>query len=195
MTPSLINDAREFAFKYHEGQFRKGKEEPFTNHLVAVAEIVSKLTTDERLIAGAYLHDVVEDTPATLEQIAALFGEKVARLVALESENKEPSLAANHTWRKRKETQLKVLRELEAEERDVYYIALADKLANSQEMLRDYEVVGMALWQRFNNPNPEEHYWYYRSFAEIIGTHPILKKSQAYDELLATIQKLWGDTV
>ncbi|WEG73068.1 HD domain-containing protein [Vagococcus intermedius] len=191
MTTALIKKARQFAFQQHKGQIRKGKLEPFSKHLEAVAEIVSQLTDDEELIAGAYLHDVVEDTPVTLEEIDVLFGKQVAKLVALESEAKESDVLPSKTWHKRKENQLQTLRGLKGSEQEVYYIALGDKLANSREMLRDYEEVGDKLWERFNNPNPQDHYWYYQSFADIIGAHPLLAKSAPYKELLATLTQLF----
>lgn len=194
MTTPLIIKARQFAFQQHEGQVRKGKAVPFTNHLEAVAEIVSQLTDKEQLIAGAYLHDVVEDTPTTLEELVEIFGKQVANLVALESEEKEAEISPDKTWRKRKERQLETLRQLKGSEQEVYYIALGDKLANSREMLQDYQEVGDTLWERFNNPNPEDHYWYYHSFADIIGTHPLLAKSDPYKELVATIAQLFLST-
>ena len=78
----LIEKAKAFAYKYHEGQKRKGKDVPFTAHLEAAVKIVESLTDDEDIIVATWLHDVVEDTQATIEDIEAEFGSEVKKLVA-----------------------------------------------------------------------------------------------------------------
>ena len=79
----LIQRAAEFARAAHEsiGQRRKYTDEPYIVHPRAVAGIVASITDDEQMIAAAWLHDVVEDTPVTIEEIQAEFGLNVARLV------------------------------------------------------------------------------------------------------------------
>ncbi len=76
----LIQRAYEFACKAHEGQTRKSGE-PYMVHCVAVAQILSDLRMDAQAISAALLHDVVEDTPVTIEDIENSFGLDVARLV------------------------------------------------------------------------------------------------------------------
>ncbi len=63
------------------GQTRKYTGEPYIVHPIAVAEIVRSVPHTPEMIAAAYLHDVVEDTPVTIEEIRAAFGDKVAELV------------------------------------------------------------------------------------------------------------------
>lgn len=72
--------AYDFAEKAHEGQYRKSGE-PYIYHPVAVAEILLSLEMDVTTLVAALLHDVVEDTGVTLEQIRENFGETVALLV------------------------------------------------------------------------------------------------------------------
>ena len=57
------------------------------------------MTTDDEILAAAVLHDVVEDTNTTVEQVKELFGDRVAHLVASESENKRENLPAESTWK------------------------------------------------------------------------------------------------
>ena len=78
---SLINRAKTFAALAHAGQKRKYTEEAYINHPLEVAEIVSRVTTDEAVIAAAILHDVVEDTHIQLDEIERIFGSRVAELV------------------------------------------------------------------------------------------------------------------
>lgn len=84
----VLDHAIAFATKAHEGQFRKGTQIPYILHPMEAAAIVGTMTTDDEIIAGAALHDVVEDTDTTLEDVVRLFGERVGSLVASESENK-----------------------------------------------------------------------------------------------------------
>ena len=81
----MINRATEFATRAHEGQVRKGTKRPYIVHPVEVADIVSTMTQDEEIISAAVLHDTIEDTDVTYEDIKAEFGEKIAEIVAGES--------------------------------------------------------------------------------------------------------------
>lgn len=76
----LIMKAYQYADKKHEGQLRKSNE-PYIIHPLEVAYIVSTLELDDAAICAALLHDVVEDTDATLDDIKNEFGEEIAMLV------------------------------------------------------------------------------------------------------------------
>ena len=81
ITPSdRINDALEFATKAHIEQFRKSGE-PYIIHPILVASIVANITEDESMVMAALLHDVVEDTPVTIEEVKERYGDDVAHLV------------------------------------------------------------------------------------------------------------------
>src|SRR4051812_29613995 len=75
-----ITAAYEFSAKAHEGQQRRSGD-PYITHPIAVAEILATLHLDSGSIKAALLHDVVEDTGHTLQEIEQQFGEDVARLV------------------------------------------------------------------------------------------------------------------
>ncbi|MBP3520755.1 MAG: bifunctional (p)ppGpp synthetase/guanosine-3',5'-bis(diphosphate) 3'-pyrophosphohydrolase [Oscillospiraceae bacterium] len=75
-----LRDAFTFAYGSHDGQKRKSGE-PYIIHPIAVAQIVAELELDPDSIIAALLHDVIEDTPATYEDVAKRFGESVAILV------------------------------------------------------------------------------------------------------------------
>lgn len=76
----LVKNAYEFAKAAHRGQKRKNGE-PYFNHSVATAEAVAEWGLDEATVAAGLLHDVVEDTPHTLDEVKQNFGEEVAFLV------------------------------------------------------------------------------------------------------------------
>jgi HD domain len=79
----LIDRARRFATAAHRnvGQLRKYTGQPYDEHLRSVAEMVGAVTDDAEVIAAAWLHDVVEDTPTTIEDIERAFGPDVRALV------------------------------------------------------------------------------------------------------------------
>ena len=77
---ALINKAYQFGLNAHEGQSRRSGE-AYITHPLEVARIVASLRLDRSSIIAAILHDTVEDTPCTLEDIEASFGEEVSSLV------------------------------------------------------------------------------------------------------------------
>ncbi len=77
---ALIRKAWEFTIKHHEGQTRASGE-PYIIHPLEVAEVLAEMKLDSTAIAAALLHDSVEDTNATSEDIEAQFGEQVAHIV------------------------------------------------------------------------------------------------------------------
>lgn len=90
---SLVQRAQDFATNAHKriDHKRKYTQQPYAVHLAAVAKIVSSVTDDEEMIAAAWLHDVVEDTPATLYEIETSFGVDVTELVENLTDISKPS--------------------------------------------------------------------------------------------------------
>jgi hypothetical protein len=90
---NLVTRAREFATTAHRriDQRRKYSNQPYDTHLHAVAKIVSEVLDDDEAVAAAWLHDTLEDTPATYEDIEENFGEAVATLVAELTDSSLPS--------------------------------------------------------------------------------------------------------
>jgi len=172
----LLNKAIVFATNVHAGQFRKSTDIPYILHPVEAASIVGTMTTDDEILAAAVLHDVVEDTNTTVEQVKELFGDRVAHLVASESENKRENLPAESTWKIRKE---ETLAHLKTAPLEVKMITLGDKLSNIRAIHRDYIALGDEMWNRFNQKDPKEHHWYYQSIADCM---PELSHFESYKE-------------
>ncbi|WBL78222.1 HD domain-containing protein [Bradyrhizobium xenonodulans] len=81
----LVSEAAELAARRHSGMARKGRgREPYINHLAEVANLLAIVTdgADAELVAAGWLHDTVEDTETTREELAQTFSERVASLVA-----------------------------------------------------------------------------------------------------------------
>ena len=80
----LVSEAAELAARRHNGMARKGRgSEPYVNHLAEVANLLSTATEggDAELVAAGWLHDTIEDTETTREELARKFSERVASLV------------------------------------------------------------------------------------------------------------------
>ena len=77
----MRNTAIRFAMIKHEGQARKYTEEPYYTHCLAVAKSVAKFTEEEHVFIAALLHDTIEDTNTTYEEIRDIFGKQIAILV------------------------------------------------------------------------------------------------------------------
>lgn len=179
----LLDHAIAYATNAHAGQFRKSTKIPYILHPLEAATIVGTMTTDDEVIAGAVLHDVVEDTATTVEEVKKLFGVRVAMLVASESEDKRENLAAESTWKIRKQETLCHLKNAAL---DVKMITLGDKLSNIRAINRDYNAIGDDLWQRFNQKDKNEHYWYYQSIADCLTD---LKDYPVYQEYCELVRK------
>ena len=81
---NIVKKAKEFATKAHGNinQRRKYTNEPYIVHPASVAKLVSDITDDEEMISAGWLHDVVEDTNITIEEIRKEFGNNIALLVS-----------------------------------------------------------------------------------------------------------------
>jgi hypothetical protein len=88
---SLVNKAFAFAAKAHGSQKRKYTGEPYINHPYEVMDIVASVPHTEQMLAAALLHDVLEDTDATEDQIRDEFGETVLELVKWLTDVSKPS--------------------------------------------------------------------------------------------------------
>ena len=182
----VFDRAAAFALEAHMGMTRKRETIPFILHPMEVATITATLTTDRDVIAAALLHDTVEDTPTTAEQILENFGPRVAELVASETENKRPDMPASESWRIRKEESLDEL--AATSDLDVKRLWLADKLSNMRSFYRLYQREGSKLWDRFHQHDPAEQHWYYRRVAELTSE---LKETQAWKEYCFLMAKVF----
>ncbi|MDO5418130.1 MAG: HD domain-containing protein [Lachnospiraceae bacterium] len=170
----LIEKAAAFAERAHRGAVRKGTDIPYITHPLETAVIVASITSDEEVIAAALLHDVVEDAGVTEERLSEQFGERIARLVAAESEDKSKS------WTERKAA---AIEHLKAASREEKIITLGDKLSNIRSTARDYLLLGEAIWDRFNEKRKERHAWYYEGMAEGLSELSSYPEYQEYVRL------------
>ena len=176
----MIQRAARFAMKAHEGMLRKGGKMPYIYHPMEVALLVSRMTGDEEVIAAAYLHDVLEDTTVTAQELGMEFGERVLGLVKAETEDK------SLTWEERKGNTIRHLAEASHE---IKLLTLADKLSNMRATARDYMVLGDELWARFNEKRRACHQWYAKGILEGLKD---LEDYPAYQEYRDLYQFVFG---
>jgi (p)ppGpp synthase/HD superfamily hydrolase len=156
----MIEKALQIASQAHNGQFRKGTQIPYITHPIAVGMILMKAGYSDEIVAAGILHDTVEDTDLTIEEIEREFGPKVAEIVAGCSEP-DKSLS----WEKRKEHTIEFLK---AASNDIRAVACADKLHNIRSIIDDYEQNGEAVWSRFKRGKAQQG-WYYTNIVESLG--------------------------
>ncbi len=122
----LIRRAHEFGRRMHEGQLRRSGE-PYFTHPVAVAAILTEMRLDDASIVTALLHDTVEDTKATVEDVAGAFGTEIAELV--NGVTKLTNLQLSSSEAKEAENVRKLLIAMSRDLR-VILVKLADRLHN-----------------------------------------------------------------
>ena len=182
---SLLDRAICFAVQAHAGLERKGKGFPYIVHPMEAMAIVATMTSDQELLAAAALHDTVEDTDVTVAELQELFGERVALLVAHESDVPLEGDASD-TWHDRKTFAINLLK---GAERDVKVVAMGDKLSNMRAIARDYAVIGDEIWNLFNVKDKAEHAWHYHGLADALSD---LRDTPAYQEFYALVKSVFG---
>ncbi|MBS6397240.1 MAG: bifunctional (p)ppGpp synthetase/guanosine-3',5'-bis(diphosphate) 3'-pyrophosphohydrolase [Clostridiales bacterium] len=181
----LFERAVVFAAAAHCGATRKGSRIPYLSHPVEAAAIVAELTDDQELVAAAVLHDVIEDTDVTIDEIREAFGERIACYVSGESEDKRRELPPESTWVLRKQETIRFL--TEQADRNAKMLALADKLSNLRSISRDVEVLGDRLWDRFHQKDKAMHGWMYRQIAEALKELSGYPAWKEYDRLIREV--------
>ena len=185
LNTELLDRAILFAVKAHAGTERRGKGFPYIVHPMEAMEIVATITPDQELLAAAALHDTVEDTDVTIEDIRAEFGERIANLVAAESDVFIEGKSEEETWHARKQA---AMDRLAAAPHDAKIVALGDKLSNMRAIARDYAMMGDKLWDIFHAKDPSDHEWHYRGLANSLRE---LSDTFAFNEFEYLINKVF----
>ena len=187
LNTQLLDRAIVYAVRAHAGTERRGKGFPYIVHPMEAVAIVATMTSDQELLAAAALHDTVEDTGVTVQDLEAEFGPRVASLVADESDILVEGVPETASWRTRKQA---AIDRLARASHDAKMVALGDKLSNMRAIARDYAVQGEALWALFHAPHPSDHAWHYRGLADSLRE---LKDTFAFQEFEALIKQVFGE--
>ena len=188
----LLDRAIVFAVQAHHNTERRGKGFPYIVHPMEAVEIVATITPDQELLAAAALHDTIEDTDVTVDQIREAFGDRVAALVHAESDqiNGELFNGTNGdeetTWHARKQA---AIDRLAAASHDAKIVAMGDKLSNMRAIWRDYQEKGDELWKIFHVKDKASHEWHYRGLAASLKE---LEETFAYQEFVRLINEVFS---
>ncbi len=181
----MINTAIQVALEAHKKQLRKGTKIPYITHPLSVGIILAKAGFSDDVIAAGILHDTVEDTPVTLNDLREKFGEEVAEIVDRVSEP-DKSLS----WEERKQHALDSLNETSEA---VRFVTLADKLDNIRAIAGDYKTEGDGIWKRFKRGR-ESQKWYYRCLLNALHDGPFDDAySFLYNQLAQTVTEVFGE--
>ena len=176
MEVEKINKAINFAIRKHmnepkkEGdQYRKGGKIPYLVHPLGVMNVLlreqaSNPEISDELVIAAILHDTVEDTKTSYDEIKEIFDEKVEELVkgASEPEDLKNNPDVKGTWKERKEHTINFLKT--KADKNAKIISCADKYDNARAINKDLSL-NQDVWSRFN-ASKEDVIWYYESCLE-----------------------------
>lgn len=133
--------ALDLAIDAHKGQKRKGTDIPYIKHILDVYEILRNENIDNETLIIGILHDTVEDTTTTLEDIQWWFGDYVRFGVECESEDK----TINNYFERKKEH----IDRIKQAPINIQLVNCADKLANITDIINDYNEIGEDVFKRF----------------------------------------------
>ncbi len=180
-----LEEALRWAAQCHRGQTRRGEDTPYIAHVVAVAIILDRAGFDEEVVIAGLLHDVVEDTPVTLAEVAARFGKGVAEIVGHCSEVKTDDRGIKRPWIDRKRDHIAALSGAPLTARAV---VLADKLHNLVSIELDL-LQGRPVWSQFHAER-DQVLWYYHAMIDRCGQddHRMVQLGEACRQVLSRIE-------
>ena len=178
---NIIEQAINFAAKAHHGQTRKSTDIPYITHPFAVGMLLQKEKCIDEVIAAGILHDTLEDTSTTYEELTERFGVRIANLVRAASEQ-DKSLP----WEVRKQHTIDRLKDAYLEE---IQVITADKLHNLKSIHADLDANGEKTWERFNRGKFDQH-WYYSSIVKQLA--PRKKEFRLIRELEKEVIEVFG---
>lgn len=181
----LLDRAIIFAVNAHHNTERRGKGFPYIVHPMEAVEIVATITPDQELLAAAALHDTIEDTDVTYEQLREVFGERIANLVHAESDQFTEGVTEEDSWHDRKQA---AIDRLTAAPYEAKIVAMGDKLSNMRAIWRDYQMKGDELWKIFHCTDKKAHEWHYRGLAASLSE---LSGTFAYQEFVDLINQVF----
>ena len=147
-----------FAIQAHMGQVRKSEpDKPMIMHPMGVGQLLEKFGYDDNVVAAGYLHDVVEDTKYTIQDIEREFGKDIADLVMSASEPNKLLL-----WEDRKRHTIEEAKKLPLRNK---LVICADKINNLEDLFLKFEKNGERDFSAFKR-GEESQRWYYTSIYE-----------------------------
>lgn len=177
----MIYEAIQISIEAHKNQFRKLEDGVYVAHPLEVGIILAQEGASDAVIASGILHDTIEDTCLSREDILLNFGLQIADYVCACT---EPS--KNRPWRERKLWAIDHLKNHAT--RDIKLIICADKLSNIRSIYRNLLMEGDLVWSKFHAPF-EDQKWYYTSMFEGLSELTGLKMHTELGQLIDKVFK------
>ena len=176
----LLSKAIKFAKEKHEGQTRKGSNKPYITHIFAVAKILEEENADIKTIIVGVLHDTLEDTNTTIEELTKEFGVEISCMVDTLSEKK--GLAYNDR------KYMQALR-IKNSSKDVKMVKCADCLSNLTDTYKELKT-NPNVWSKFNasKQDIQKHY------KDTLNALLELKGTKIYARLVNVYQNVFEET-
>lgn len=174
---TIVEKAMRLAVRAHEGQHRKESDLPYISHPFMVALILAQHNFSDTVLAAALVHDTVEDTSVSMDDVRSELGEEVAALV--EPVTHDDTLS----WEEKKEKYIETVKDSSVE---VKAISVADKIHNAQSFIAGYEAQGSEMWKHFNRGR-EKKLWFEEAMLQMlqeVWQHPLV------DEYAALVEKM-----
>ena len=180
----ITEKAKSFAITAHIGQIRKSdKEKPKIIHPINVANILQEYNFDDNVIAAGYLHDVIEDTKYTKEDLLKSFGEDVVSLV-LGATEEDKSLS----WEERKQKTITKVKTLDLRHKA---IVCADKISNLEDLRIIFEINEKKDFSAFKRGFDKQKWYYTGVYDSLIYNED--KKNDMFVRLKLLIDYIFYD--
>lgn len=184
---SKIEKALKKAAVLHQDQRRKSDTAiPYIIHPVSVALILSRYTDDEDTLVAALLHDTVEDSEYTPEELGRDFGPRVLEIVMGVTEPKKDETGEKLPWKVRKQAYLDNLKN---DSKESLLLCAADKIHNMQNKLDDYSEHGPEFLKNFNS-SLEDREWYHEEILKVFKDKLDSPIVDEYERLMAESKAL-----
>ena len=181
--------AKLFAIQAHMGQVRKNeKDKPMIMHPISVGELLESFGYDDNVVAAGYLHDVVEDTKYTIEDIKKEFGSDIASLVMGASEP-DKSLS----WEERKQHTIDEVKDLPFRNK---LVVCADKINNLEDLSLKFQKSGTRDFSNFKRGEESQKWYYTNVYKSLVNNEddnlPIFKRlKNVLDEVFYDKENLY----
>lgn len=176
-----IFSALRFATNAHSGQFRKTTKVPYIVHPIDVMDILINNNASNDAVVAGILHDTLEDTATTANDLRQEFGDRITELVIGASEPDK-----SQSWEVRKTHTLETLCNID--DIDQLMVICADKLSNISSIATALNKYGDAVWARFKR-GYEQQKWYYCGLAQIFEKH--IHKSQLFKDYVEMVHRVF----
>ncbi|MAG60806.1 hypothetical protein CL619_03390 [archaeon] len=189
----LILKAQEIATRQHESQYRKGTSIPYILHPNEVANAIYRMHGSTAQVCAAYLHDTIEDTSYTLDELLVDFNQEIYDLVNFCTENMEEKgpIHSKSSWKSRKQ---EVIEKVQGANNQQLVLIFADKYCNLESFCREQKDEGIEFWSRFNGTRDEQHWFYstlFLTFEKELGCDP--RYEPLVNEYRSKLECLWPD--